>query len=47
EVVGIHVRDDTDGYSFDKADIDGQSVFAKDVKRLFGRDQVTSAWSGW
>lgn len=47
EVVGIHVRDDTDGYSFDKADIGGQSVFAKDIKRLFGRDQITSAWSGW
>jgi uncharacterized Zn finger protein len=47
EVVGIHVRDAATGYPFDKADVDGQSVFAKDVKRLFGRDQVTSAWSGW
>lgn len=47
EVVGIHVRDASTGYPFDKADQEGQTVFAKDVKRLFGRDQVTSAWSGW
>jgi uncharacterized Zn finger protein len=47
EVVGIHVRDDASGYRFDKADQTGQTVFAKDVKRLFGRDQKTSAWSGW
>jgi uncharacterized Zn finger protein len=47
EVVGIHVRDTASGYNFDKADRAGQSVLAKDVKRLFGRDQKTSAWSGW
>jgi uncharacterized Zn finger protein len=47
EVVGIHVRDNSAGYNFDKADRAGQSVAAKDVKRLFGRDQKTSAWSGW
>lgn len=47
EVVGIHVRDNSSGYNFDKADRAGQSVAAKDVKRLFGRDQKTSAWSGW
>lgn len=47
EIVGVHVRDDADGYPFDKADSEGQSVFAKDVKRVFARDQVTSAWSGW
>jgi uncharacterized Zn finger protein len=46
EIEGIQVRDDTD-YRFDKLDHDGDVVFAKDVKRLYGRDKTTSAWSAW
>ncbi|XVH30412.1 HVO_0476 family zinc finger protein [Haloferacaceae archaeon DSL9] len=47
EIEGIHVRGDADGYRFDKFDHEGDMVFAKDVKRLYGRDQTTSAWSAW
>lgn len=47
EIEGIQVRGDSDGYRFDKFDRDGDMVFAKDVKRLYGRDERTSAWSAW
>lgn len=47
EVEGIHVRDDAVGYRFDTFDHEGDAVFAKDVKRLYGRDHTTAAWSGW
>ncbi|MFB6081139.1 MAG: HVO_0476 family zinc finger protein [Haloferacaceae archaeon] len=47
EVVGIHVRDDAAGYRFDTFDHEGDAVFAKDVKRLYGRDHTAAAWSGW
>ncbi|WP_152039970.1 HVO_0476 family zinc finger protein [Salinigranum salinum] len=47
EVDGIHVRADADGYRFDKFDHDGDVVFAKDVKRVYGRDTTTAAWSAW
>jgi uncharacterized Zn finger protein len=46
EITGVHVRDDAD-YRFDKMDHDGDVVFAKDVKRVYGRDRTTSAWSAW
>jgi uncharacterized Zn finger protein len=47
EVESVQVRDDAEGYRFDKFDHDGDMVFAKDVKRLFARDQTSSAWSVW
>jgi len=49
EIDGIHVRTDADAadYRFDKFDHDGDMVFAKDVKRLYGRDTTTAAWSAW
>jgi len=47
EVEAIHVRDDAVGYRFDTFDHDGDAVFAKDVKRLYARDDTTAAWSGW
>ena len=47
EVDGIHVRSDADGYRFDKFDHEGDMVFAKDVKRLYGRDKRSRAWSAW
>jgi uncharacterized Zn finger protein len=46
EIVGIQVRDDTD-YRFDKLDHEGDLVFAKDVKRVYGRDTTPTAWSPW
>jgi len=44
---GIVVRDDAAGYEFDQLDRDGDSVVAKDVKRLYARDETSDAWSAW
>jgi uncharacterized Zn finger protein len=46
DVVGIQVRDDAD-YRFEKFDHEGDMVFAKDTKRVYGRDATTDAWSPW
>jgi predicted Zn finger-like uncharacterized protein len=46
-VEGILVRDDAVGYDHEKLDFEGDSVDAKDVKRLYARDESTSAWSAW
>ncbi len=46
-VEGILVRDDAVGYDHEQLDFDGDSVDAKDVKRLYARDESTSAWSAW
>jgi uncharacterized Zn finger protein len=46
-VEGILVRDDATGYDFEKLDHDGDTVVAKDVKRVYVRDESTSAWSAW
>jgi uncharacterized Zn finger protein len=47
EIVGIQVRADADGYRFEKFDHEGDMVFAKDVKRLYARDESSTAWSAW
>ncbi|PSP19711.1 hypothetical protein BRC62_01655 [Halobacteriales archaeon QH_10_67_13] len=46
-VEGIYVRDDATGYEFDKLGYDGDAALAKDVKRLYVRDESTTAWSAW
>jgi uncharacterized Zn finger protein len=46
-VTGIHVENDADGYERTKLDFDGDSVPAKDVKRLYAEDESSSAWSAW
>ena len=46
-VEGILVRDDAVGYDFEKLDHEGDAVMGKDIKRLYARDQTTSAWSAW
>jgi len=46
-VEGIYVRDDAVGYDHDKLDHPGDSATAKDVKRLYVRDESTTAWSAW
>lgn len=47
EVTAIHLRDDADGYPTGTLSEPGDTAFAKHVKRLYGRDQQTSAWMGW
>ena len=46
-ITGIFVRDDAEGYRFDKFDERGDMVYAKDIKRIYGTDETTSAWSAW
>ncbi|TQQ81314.1 hypothetical protein EGH24_09335 [Halonotius terrestris] len=46
-ITGVLVRDDAEGYRFDKFDEDGDMVYAKDIKRVYGIDEQTTAWSAW
>jgi uncharacterized Zn finger protein len=46
-VEGIHLRDDAHGYEFDQLDYEGDTAAAKDVNRVYARDESTSAWSAW
>lgn len=47
EVEGVHVTEDAVGYDHEKLDVDGDAVFAKDAKRVYGRDTTSTAWSAW
>lgn len=46
-VEGIYLRDDATGYDHEKLDFEGDSAVAKDIKRLYVRDETTTAWSAW
>lgn len=46
-IAGIHVKKDATGYDRTKFDFEGDSVPAKDVKRLYGEDDSSTAWSVW
>ena len=46
-VEGIHVRENAVGYPASKLDRPGDTVEAKDVTRLYARDESSSAWSAW
>ena len=45
----ILVREDATGYEREGYDFEGDAVLAKDIKRLYARDENarTRAWSGW
>lgn len=47
EIEQLLVRDDAVGYDREKYDRLGGVVAAKDVKRVYGRDQTSDAWSVW
>ena len=47
EITAIQIRDGIEGYQAGTLDQGGDTVLAKDIKRLYGRDQYTSAWKGW
>lgn len=49
EVTDIHVRETAiDRYPFEKLGDDGDTVEAKDVKRVYGYEEgTTQAWSAW
>ncbi|MFW5903447.1 MAG: HVO_0476 family zinc finger protein [Halolamina sp.] len=47
-VTDIHVREPaTERYPFPKLGEDGDTVEAKDVKRVYGYDESSDAWSAW
>ncbi|MFA9516811.1 HVO_0476 family zinc finger protein [Halopenitus sp. H-Gu1] len=46
-VEGIQIRENAPEYRFDKLDHSGDVAFAKDVKRLYARDETSTAWSAW
>ncbi|MFB6296122.1 MAG: HVO_0476 family zinc finger protein [Halobacteriales archaeon] len=46
-VKGIHVRENAVGYPAEKLDRRGDAVEAKDVTRVYARDESSSAWSAW
>ena len=46
-VEGIYIRADARDYDHEKLDFDGDRAVAKDIKRLYVRDESTSAWSAW
>ncbi|MFC7081500.1 HVO_0476 family zinc finger protein [Halorussus caseinilyticus] len=47
EVKSIAVRDDATGYDFNPLGEKGDTAVAKDVKRVYGDDETSSAWSAW
>ncbi|SEH36724.1 Uncharacterized Zn-finger protein [Halopenitus malekzadehii] len=46
-VEGVQIRENAPDYRFDKLDHKGDIAFAKDVKRLYARDETSTAWSAW
>lgn len=46
-VEGLVIRDDAHGYTHQKLDHDGDEALAKDLKRVYLRDESTTAWSAW
>ncbi|ERH03968.1 MAG: archaeal Zn-finger protein [Halorubrum sp. J07HR59] len=44
---GMQIRENAPEYRFDKLDHDGDAAFAKDLKRLYARDDSSTAWSAW
>lgn len=47
-VDSIQMRDEiADDYRREKFKRDGDTAFAKDIKRVYGRDTKTTAWSAW
>ncbi|ELY89862.1 HVO_0476 family zinc finger protein [Natrialba taiwanensis] len=47
EIDAFVVRDTVQGYHRDRYEMEGDTVPAKDTKRVYAYDQTTSAWSAW
>jgi hypothetical protein len=41
------LRDDATGDEHEKLDFERDEAIAKDIKRLYVRDESTTAWSAW
>jgi len=46
-IEGMHVRENAVGYPAEKLDRRGDAAEAKDLKRIYARDESSSAWSAW
>jgi predicted Zn finger-like uncharacterized protein len=46
-IEGMHVRENAVGYPAGKLDHPGDVAEAKDLKRIYARDESSSAWSAW
>lgn len=46
-VTGINLRDDAVAYDRSSLDHDGDTVPAKDIARLYGRDDTEGSWTAW
>lgn len=46
-VEGMHIRENAVGYPAEKLDHPGDAAEAKDLKRVYARDESSSAWSAW
>ncbi|ELY90236.1 hypothetical protein C483_12028 [Natrialba hulunbeirensis JCM 10989] len=47
EIDAFVVRKAVTGYDRDRYDMEGDTVPAKDVKRIYAYDETSSAWSAW
>ena len=47
EIDAVVVRKDASGYRRDRFEESGDSVFAKDAKRVYAYDETSTAWSAW
>ncbi|QLG50106.1 HVO_0476 family zinc finger protein [Natrinema halophilum] len=47
EIDAFVVRDDAAGYQRDRFEVEGDTAFAKDLKRVYAYDEQSSAWSAW
>jgi uncharacterized Zn finger protein len=46
-IEGLHIRDDAPEYRHEKLDHPGDMAYAKDLKRVYARDESLAAWSAW
>lgn len=46
-ITGIHLRDDAIGYQHESMDHDGDTAQAKDISRLYARDDTDGGWTAW
>ena len=46
-IEGLHIRDDAPEYRHEKLDHPGDMAYAKDLKRVYARDERPTAWSAW
>ncbi len=46
-IEGLHIRDDAPAYRHEKLDHRGDMAYAKDLKRVYARDETLTAWSAW